>query len=69
MRETTHFYQDRDFADEHVERCAFDPFTVSGALGMFHCPLCGEMVFAGIPHPLLEDYFFTGMVMIFGEEE
>ncbi len=22
-------------------------------LGMFHCPLCGMMVVAGVPHPLV----------------
>lgn len=32
--------------------CEFNPVEYRGAsLGMFHCPVCGEMVVAGMPHP------------------
>lgn len=32
--------------------CTYDPKTAKGApLGMYHCPLCGEMVLAGAEHP------------------
>ncbi len=32
--------------------CEFDPSEMVGQpIGMFHCPLCGEMVVAGSPHP------------------
>ncbi len=24
---------------------------IGAPIGMFHCPLCGEMVLAGMPHP------------------
>lgn len=34
------------------EKCSFDPSALTDvALGMFHCPQCGEMVVAGMPHP------------------
>jgi len=33
-------------------KCKFDPRTYAeAAIGQFHCPLCGEMVLAGYPHP------------------
>jgi transcription initiation factor IIE alpha subunit len=33
-------------------RCTFDPRNYVGlAIGMFHCPECGEMVLAGVEHP------------------
>lgn len=32
--------------------CEFKPEDYDGTpMGMFHCPECGEMVLAGIPHP------------------
>ena len=32
--------------------CPYEPQHLLGVpLGMFHCPLCGEMVVAGVPHP------------------
>ena len=34
-----------------TEPCPYDPSTVEGSIGMFHCPLCGEMVVAGLFHP------------------
>lgn len=37
--------------------CDFDPVPYKGQpIGMFHCPYCGEMVLAGLPHP---NEFFT----------
>ncbi len=34
------------------ERCKYDPTAMAGMpIGMFHCPECGEMVLAGLPHP------------------
>jgi hypothetical protein len=39
--------------------CEFDPTKLKYTpIGMLHCPLCGEMVLAGYPHPdysLLEE--------------
>lgn len=33
-------------------RCEHDPKTQSYApIGMYHCPECGVMVLAGLPHP------------------
>lgn len=32
--------------------CPHDPRELAGQpIGMYHCPECGEMVVAGIPHP------------------
>ncbi len=32
--------------------CSYDPRPLAGQpIGMFHCPLCGEMVIAGMEHP------------------
>ena len=33
--------------------CTFDPSVINGALGMFHCPACGEMQIAGMPHTMI----------------
>lgn len=31
--------------------CPYDPGVLKGApIGMFHCPLCGEMQIAGLAH-------------------
>lgn len=30
--------------------CTHDPTTTVGAIGMYHCPECGDMVIAGCPH-------------------
>jgi hypothetical protein len=35
-------------------KCTFDPTSdiyKDAPIGMFHCPECGEMVLAGMPHP------------------
>lgn len=37
-----------------ANKCSFDPSAPpydTAALGMFHCPECGEMVLAGVAHP------------------
>lgn len=31
--------------------CSYNPELVTGPIGMFHCPQCGEMVIAGYKHP------------------
>lgn len=32
-------------------KCKFDPSLYKNKpIGMFHCPECGEMVIAGLPH-------------------
>lgn len=34
------------------EQCKYDPRELTGQpIGMFHCPSCGDMVLAGLPHP------------------
>ena len=41
-------------------KCQYDPTETKGeAIGMYHCPECGEMVLAGQPHPRydIEPYF------------
>jgi hypothetical protein len=34
-----------------MDPCEYDPMKTPGSVGMHHCPYCGEMVVAGIPHP------------------
>ncbi len=40
-------------------KCPYDPMEMCGKpIGMYHCPLCGEMVLACVEHPdydLLDD--------------
>lgn len=31
--------------------CPHDPRQTLGARGMYHCPVCGAMVLAGVAHP------------------
>ena len=31
--------------------CPYDPTLVPGCVSMHHCPLCGELVIAGMSHP------------------
>lgn len=31
--------------------CPHDPRETFGAVGMYHCPECGEMVISGMEHP------------------
>lgn len=34
-----------------ADTCGFDPTTLAGQpMGMLHCPECGQMVLAGLPH-------------------
>ena len=42
-----------DEVDELVAApCAEKPEALAGApIGMYHCPDCGAMVLAGVPHP------------------
>lgn len=41
--------------DSVYDNCDFDPVPLKGQpIGMFHCPICGEMVVAGLPHPRKE---------------
>ncbi len=40
--------------------CVEDPVKLKGQpIGMYHCPECGEMQIAGLPHttPMCEDCF------------
>ena len=31
--------------------CSYDPTQLKGLpIGQFHCPECGEMILAGVPH-------------------
>jgi hypothetical protein len=41
-----------------MTKCSFDPTAgiyKDAPIGMFHCPECGEMVVAGLPHPDWEE--------------
>jgi hypothetical protein len=31
--------------------CEHKPELTEGPIGMYHCPECGKMVLAGMPHP------------------
>lgn len=47
--------------------CDFDPELVSHPIGEFHCPICHEMQFSGLPHTATDksDFdVFTGHVWI-----
>ena len=34
-----------------LKQCPYDPqIYVNQPIGMFHCPYCGEMQLAGLPH-------------------
>lgn len=32
------------------KKCTYNPAEAHGAIGMHHCPECGEMQLAGYPH-------------------
>jgi hypothetical protein len=34
-----------------MAKCLHDPRGVTGPIGMYHCPVCGNMVVAGCVHP------------------
>lgn len=39
-----------------MSKCTYDPKEMANQpIGMFHCPLCGEMVLAGLDHPEWDD--------------
>jgi hypothetical protein len=38
-------------------KCEYRPELVDGAIGMFHCPECGDMVLAGLEHPDYDSLF------------
>jgi hypothetical protein len=42
-----------DTASKPDSPCTYRPELIPSSipLGMFHCPACGEMVLAGLPHP------------------
>lgn len=41
-----------------MRQCSYDPKYVKKSWGLFHCPECGMLVQAGLPHPKL-NYSFT----------
>lgn len=45
--------------------CPHDPQTHAGKpIGMYHCPECGCMVLAGLPHPVCDiDFCEYGVVI------
>lgn len=49
-----------------MKKCTFDPEIYKDVpLGMFHCPECGEMVLAGLPHPVNPDMtLWNGMELV-----
>lgn len=42
-----------DEGDVYPANCTEKPENVHGPIGMYHCPDCGAMVLAGLPHPPL----------------
>jgi len=43
-----------------MTKCTFDPTAdiyKNAPIGMFHCPECGEMVLAGMPHPDWDEFY------------
>jgi len=48
---------------EGGEECSHDPMSLAGkSIGMYHCPDCGEMVVAGLPHPKREPEVSEGEI-------
>lgn len=38
-----------------MKECPEKPETlVNSGMGMYHCPTCGMMVLAGVPHPITD---------------
>ncbi len=61
--ETTKEYTDRvnGYSDEEIkvliekDECPYEPERDGEQpIGMYHCPVCGEMVISGIQHPRKE---------------
>lgn len=50
-------YDGLGYAEHGVElftpTCTEKPEDTHGAIGMYHCPDCGAMILAGLPHPLV----------------
>lgn len=42
-----------DEGEVFAANCLERPELVAGPIGMYHCPDCGAMVLAGLPHPPL----------------
>lgn len=34
-----------------MNKCSHNPVETKGAIGMYHCPVCGDMIVAGFDHP------------------
>ena len=52
-------------------QCPHDPkeYGKGLPLGMYHCPICGVMVVAGVPHPEVVRYSNGEINYYFEEEE
>ena len=49
--------------------CTFKPELVSGPIGMFHCPECGEMQLAGMGHTgIMEEKDYQEMMRCLDEK-
>ena len=64
MKETHEEYVNRinNYTDEEImelinnDKCPYEPERYTNVpIGMYHCPLCWEMVLAGMPHPRKSD--------------
>lgn len=60
MKETIEEYVNRvnGYTGEEIDalikedKCPYEPERDENTpIGMYHCPICGEMVLAGVPHP------------------
>lgn len=56
------------------DQCPYEPQHLLGVpIGMFHCPLCGEMVVAGFPHgrniPPCTDEELTHLAEVAGDAD
>lgn len=51
------------------QKCTFDPTTVHGAVGMFHCPDCGDMQIAGLPHIAMDDLDTSELKPVAGDDD
>lgn len=49
--------------------CPHDPRQTFGPIGMYHCPDCGAMVLAGVPHPSDDDVLDQGLEPYKKEDE
>jgi hypothetical protein len=52
-----------------MEECQFDPMIYKDApIGMLHCPWCGEIILAGVPHPKYNQFWDDLDAGVFDEE-